>query len=109
MDRAEEDRRLRREYEALPKTPRHGEATQTRHPDISPEWIMRIIEAPFDRWEETTPGGELRTILVGRAPEFSQWIAVVFSGDEITGYLHTAYANRKLERRYGGRPWSNAP
>lgn len=98
-DDEEENRRLRREYEALPKTPRHGEWTHVRHPEISPEWIMRIIESPHDRWQETTPGGELRTILIGRVPEFSQWIALVFSEDEITGALHTAFANRKLERK----------
>ena len=105
MDRTEEDRRLRREYEALPKTPWHGEETANRHSDIHPEWVMRTINAPYDQWAEATPGGELRTILVGRVPEFGQWIKVVFLGDEITGAFHTAYADRRLERKYGGRPW----
>ena len=47
----EEDRRLRREYEALPKTPWHGEETPNHHPDIRPEWVVRVIREPYDQQE----------------------------------------------------------
>ncbi len=102
-DDQEEDRRLRQEYEALPKTA-HGEDTLTRHPEIRPEWIMRIIADPYDQWEQLRYG-ELRTVLVGRVPEFAQWIMVVFIGDTNAGRFNTAYPNRRMEERYGGRPW----
>ena len=103
----EEDRRLRREYDALPKTA-HGEDTLTRHTEIRPEWIMRVIKNPYDSWERETSNGERRTVLVGRVPEFRQWIVVVFIGDSTTGALLTASPDRRLERSYGGRPWRNA-
>ena len=103
----EENRRLLREYEALPKIPRHGEETRIRHPDIRPEWVMHIIRDPHDQWEETARNGERRTILVGRVPQFNQWIGVVFVGDSTTGALLTAYPDRRLARKYGGRPWRN--
>ena len=100
----EEDYQLRLEYEDLPKTRWHGQSTTMRHPDIRPEWIMRIVKDPYDRWEEIAPDGELRTLLVGRVPQFEQWIKVVFIGDLSTGSLHTAYADRRLGREYGGQP-----
>ena len=103
----EQDRRLRREFEALPKTA-HGEDTLTRHPEVRPEWIMRVIKNSYDSWEREMPDGERRTVLVGRVPEFRQWIVVVFIGDSTTGALLTASPDRRLERSYGGRSWRNA-
>ena len=103
----EESLRLRQEYEALPKTPAHGAETELPHPNIRPEWVMRIIDAPNDQWEEIARG-EVRSILVGCVAQFNQWIVVVFIGDTNAGVFHTAYADRRLERRYGGRPWRNA-
>ena len=108
MEELNEDERLRREYEALPKVHVHGERAAQRHPEIRPEWVMQVIYDPYDRWQTVMSDGEVRTILVGRVLPFSQWIAVVFLGDEITGALLTHYANRQLERRYGGRPWPNS-
>ncbi|MCE2501764.1 MAG: hypothetical protein J4G13_13025 [Dehalococcoidia bacterium] len=106
-DDADEIRRLLREYERLPKTP-HGLELPETHPEVSQEWIIRIIEQPYDQWEEFVPHrNEVRTILVGRVREFNQWIKVVFIGDVGTGELHTAYPDRQLERRYGGRPWQS--
>ena len=107
MEEPNENERLRREYDALPKVPVHGERAAERHPDIRPEWVMQVIYDPYDRWQRIMEDGELRTILVGRVLPFSQWIVVVFSGDEITGELLTHYANRQLESEYGGRPWRN--
>ena len=92
--------RLRREFEALPKTNPHGMEQQIRHPDIRPEWIMRIIMEPHERWEDLG-----QTILAGRVPEFNRWIKVVFAGSPEYGLFNTAYADRRLERDYGGRPW----
>jgi hypothetical protein len=66
---------------------------------------MQVVGAPYDQWEEVMPDGEVRTILVGRVPQFNQWIKIVFIGAIGAGELHTAYAGRRLERRYGGRPW----
>ena len=104
-DDADETRRLLREYERLPKTP-HGLELQETHPEVSREWVMRIIEQPYDQWEEfVSHRNEMRTILVGRVPEFNQWIKVVFVGRVGAGELHTAYPDRQLEKRYGGRPW----
>lgn len=104
----DEDRSLRREYQELPKTP-HGEQSERRHPDIQPEWIMRIIRNPYDQWDEVHPRtGEPATILVGRIPQFSQWIKVVFEGSSVeSGSFVTAYADRQLVKRYGGRPWTS--
>ena len=47
MEEPDENERLRREYDALPKTPWHGDDTQERHPDIRPEWVMRVIYDPY--------------------------------------------------------------
>ena len=99
--------RLRAEYERLPKTP-HGMELQETHPEISQEWVMQIIEQPYDKWEEFVPHrDEVRTILVGRVQEFNQWIKVVLIGRADAGELHTAYPDRQLEKRFGGRPWGS--
>lgn len=99
---ARERRRRLREYAALRKT--HHFLTDP-HTEILPEWVIHIMENPYDQWEEAANNGEVRTILVGRVPQFNQWIKVVFVRDAHTGALHTTYADRRLEQRYGGRPW----
>jgi len=97
---------LLREYDRLPKVPIHGQETINRHPGIRPEWVMSIINEPFDQWEETDyRTGELRTILVGRLRPFQQWIKVVFAGVGDSRQLLTAYPDRRLAQSYGGRPW----
>ena len=78
-----------------------------RHPDIKPEWVMRVIEYPYDQWEEITRSGDLRTVIVGRVAQSNQWIKVVFSGIGDSRELITAYQDRRLQKRYGGRPWRN--
>ena len=95
-----EVRRLRREYDRLPKSP-HGETTPFRHPQLTPERIMQAIENPHDQREETSLAGERVTILVGRVPDFNRWVKVVLVGGE----LETAYPDRRLEEDYGGKPW----
>jgi hypothetical protein len=102
----DENRQLRREYRELRKTP-HGEQAGSRHPDIQPEWVMHIVNEPYDRWDEVHPHtGEPMTILVGRIPQFNQWIKVVFEGSSVdSGRFVTAYADRQLAKQYGGRPW----
>ncbi len=102
---ANETRRLLRKYDELPKTS-HG-ADRQRHPEIHPEWVMLIIEKPHDQWEVVLPSGEVRTILVGCVPQFSQWIRVVLIGDAGTSASHTAYPDKRLESEYGGRPWED--
>lgn len=103
----EERERLRRAFESLPKAPGHGENTLERHRDIRPEWIMEIIADPYEVYESQTRAGNRSTVITGRVPESDQWIMVVFIGDPETGLFLTAYHNRQLEKRYGGRPWRN--
>ena len=43
-----ENDRLRQVWDELPKTP-HGVEITTRHSDVLPEWIIRIIESPDSR------------------------------------------------------------
>jgi hypothetical protein len=101
--------RLRREYARLPKTA-HGAQLQETHPEVLQEWVTHIIERPYEQWEEYVPHrDEVRTVLVGCVPGFNQWIKVVLVGRETAGALHTAYPDRQMEKRYGGRPWSNLP
>ena len=97
--------RLRRAFELLPKVEGHGETSPVRHRDVLPEWIMQIVAHPYERDEVYTETGERRTVLDGRVSESRQWIVVVFVGDPETGRFLTAYHNRKLEDKYGGRPW----
>ena len=106
QDGTDERQRLLREYAALTKT-RHRVtgARLQRHNDIPPEWIMRVVEEPHDKWEQIMPNGEIRTMLVGRVPQFNQWLKIVLTGTGDAGELHTAYADRRLEKGYGGRPW----
>ena len=101
-----ENLRLRLAYEDLPKTELHGFSSEERHPDVRPEWIMQIIAEPYDRFEEYRAGTRM-TVLVGRVPQARQWIKLVFIGDPETGLFHTAYMDRRLSGRYGGRPWWN--
>ena len=98
---------LRRAFERLPKVVGHGATALERHGIIRPEWIMRVVAEPYERYETFTSYGERRTIVTGRVPESSQWIMVVFIGDPETGRFLTAYHNKNLTRRYGGRPWQN--
>ena len=104
-DYESENARLRRAFDAMPKVPVHGETTPQRHSSVRPEWIMRIIADPYERYEVHTPAGERRTILTGRVPESRQWIMLVFVGDPETGAFLTAYHKKQLAKVYGGRPW----
>lgn len=106
MEESNDNERLRREFDALPKTPDHGETVLERHPEILPEWVMRIIYDPYGRWQEISASGETSTVLAGRVPEFSQWIRVVLLGDD--NLFHTAYPDHRLADLYGGRPWRSA-
>ena len=102
-----ERRRLRRQYAALPKTGHGDETIKERHKDIRPEWVVMVIKDPYDRWPETDDEGLPMTVLVGRVPEYNQWIRVVFYGTPEAGELQTAYPDRRLAKKYGGRPWQN--
>ena len=101
----DENAPLRQAYDRMRKAPRHGESAQARHSEIRPEWVMRIIANPHDRFEEINSKGERKTIIIGSVPESGQWIKVVFLDDPETGSFLTAYNDRRLEKRYGGRPW----
>ena len=108
MDDNGENARLRRAFDRLPKSGSHGSAVTSRHPDVRPEWIISIIEEPYDEWIETHErSGQSRTIIVGRVPQFEQWIKVVFIGVGNSRELLTAYPDRRLSKRYGGRPWQS--
>ena len=96
-----ENARLRRAYHRMRKVRGH---TLSRHPSIRPEWVMQIIEEPYGRYEEYQYG-ERRTCLIGRIRESSQWIKLVFVDDPETGKFLTAYQDKRLAIRYGGRPW----
>ena len=104
-DAANENARLRQAFDEMRKTPIHGETMPERHSSVRPEWIMRIIADPYERYETHTPEGERRTVLTGRVPESRQWIMVVFVGDPETGEFLTAYHKKQLAKEYGGRPW----
>ena len=103
----EERARLRRDFDLLPKVVGHGETALERHDDIRPEWVMLIVAAPHERYDATGSRGDQRTVLTGRVPESPQWIMVVFVGSPETGEFLTAFHNRDLEEKYGGRPWTN--
>ena len=106
MDNSDEIARLRRAFDRLPKSGSHGRAVTSRHPDMRPEWIMSIIENPYDEWVETDDRtGQNRTVIAGRVPQFRQWIKLVFVGIGDTRELLTAYPDKRLSRKYGGRPW----
>ncbi len=64
---------------------------------------MRIIAEPFDRYTEIRRGQSM-TILIGRVPQCSQWIKVIFMGTPEAGQFHTAYRDRRLDWQYGGAP-----
>ena len=100
----DERRRLQDAFEALPKTP-HSANMENRHPEIEPEWIIQILENPYAQEEGFNGGGEPLVILFGRVPEFRQWIKVIFLKVGDTAEYHTAYPDRRLEKRFGGRPW----
>jgi len=105
MDYSDENARLRRAFDRLPKIPGHGETVLGRHSSIRKEWIMMVIAEPYERYESVTTDGELRTILTGRVPEAKHWLMVVFVGEPETGRFLTAYTNRGLVKKYGGLPW----
>lgn len=101
--------RLRRAWEELPKT-EHGRHLQSRHPDVRPEWIMRVIESRDSyEWIEysTTPEEGLRVwrVQVGWVPEIETWIKIVFE-EGITGdEFDTAYRlrDKQAEHQLRGR------
>ena len=102
--------RLRRAFDALPKVQGHGDHAVIRHPNIKPEWVMQILREPFHRYEfhryeELGRDRQWHTIVVGRVPESNQWIKLVFISEPEKEALLTVYNDRRLEKRYGGRPW----
>ena len=101
----EEIDRLRREFDALPKVPGHGDSALRRHSNIRPEWVMQILREPYHTYEELSDYGERDTVIVGRVPQLNQWIKIVFIGEPETGAFLTVYNDRRLEDQYGGRPW----
>lgn len=105
-NRANERRRLRREYDALPKS-LHGQQTTSRHPQIKPEWVVQVINNPYDQKEGVTSRGEPAIILAGRVPEYRHWIKVVLLKTTKGPEYHTAYPDRRLNKIFGGGPWQN--
>ena len=100
-----ENAELHQAFDNLRKAPSHGDSALRRHGNIRPEWVMRVLSEPYDRYEERTSSGERRTIIVGRVPQSQQWIKLVFIGEPETGEFLTAYNDRRLAEKYGGRPW----
>ena len=98
-----ENARLHRAYDQLPKT-MHGSRLLERHPYMRPEWVMRVIEEPYDQWDEYDIYGRRTNVFTGRVEGFSQWIKVVLNEN---GALVSAFPDWRLERRFGGRPWQN--
>ena len=105
--------RLRRAWEELPKT-EHGRHLQSRHPDVRPEWIMRVIESRDSyEWMEyvTTHEEELRvwTIRVAWVAEAARWIEVVFEEFSDGGQFDTAYRlrDKQVEQRLKGKTRRN--
>jgi hypothetical protein len=74
---------------------------------LLPEWIVSVIEDPYDQWEEVRPDGRVDTIVVGRVSQVRQWIRVVFAGTGDSRELLTAYQDRRLAAKYGGGPWQD--
>ena len=104
-----ENVRLRRAWEQLPKTV-HGQEFENRHPDVRPEWIMRVIGSQDSyEWIEysTTRDAELRvwTIYVGWVAEAARWLEVVFEGFPDDGEFDTAYRlrDKQAAQRLRGR------
>ena len=104
-----ENARLQQVWRELPKTG-YGRAIQNRHPDILPEWIVRVIESPDSyEWTEyaTTQEGDLqvRTIQVGWLPEIAAWMEVVHEELSDVRQFHTAYRLRDQQaaQRLRGR------
>ena len=111
-DRQEERRRLQRRFSELRKADRSIEGNlKDRHPEMKPEWVIQVMEDPYEYEVATSLRGERRTIMYGRVPEYGQWLSVVFIGDIGNDgvdnlVLLTAYPDKRLEKKYGGRPWS---
>ncbi len=99
---SDDNLRLLRAFDQLPKTI-HSTDVFKRHPEVRPEWIMRIIEDPYDEWVETDASGRISRVVAGRVEDASQWIKVILSAQ---GRLVTAHFDHHLEDRFGGRPWT---
>ena len=94
--------RLRQQFEAVPKTA-HGETLLDRHGEVQPEWVMMVMETPYDHWTESRSStGERVDIFVGRVQSWHYWLKVVL----VNGKLETAYSDWRLNGTYGGPPWS---
>ncbi len=67
---------------------------------------MRVINNPYDQWDEIALDGVTFKLFAGRVDQCQQWIRVVFVERE-DGFreLLTAYAGRRLQLKYVGRPW----
>ena len=74
----DENARLRQAFDQLPKT-MHGSSLLERHPYMRPEWVMRIIEGPYDQWYEYDIYGRRASVFAGRVEGFSQWIKVALN------------------------------
>ena len=94
----------------MPKTS-HGDDWATGpHQDMRKEWVAQTIENPYDQWAESDEEGLPVVVAVGAVSEAEHWIKVVLKGTSIeTGTFHTAYRDRRLARKYGGRPWDILP
>ena len=99
--RSDEIERLRREFDRLPKT-EHAKDVLERHPEVRPEWVMQVIEAPYEEWTENDARGRRSRVIAGRVAGASQWIKVIINPQ---GLLITAHFDHHLEDRFGGRPW----
>ena len=99
---SDENRRLRRAFDRLPKTD-HAQDVFERHPEVRPEWVMQVIEDPYEEWTENDARGRHSRVIAGRVVGASQWIKVILNPQ---GQLITAHFDHHLEDRFGGRPWS---
>ena len=71
---------------------------------MHPEWIMTVIQDPYDQWDEFDIHGRRSMVFAGRVEGFSQWLKVALNEN---GALVSAFPDWRLQRRFGGRPWQS--
>ena len=89
----------------------HAKLRLFERQEVTPFQLGYIVDRPIEqhRWLRWI-NGELRTHVVGRAPDNESWIVMVFSGDyrekDIKDMpLITVFQNDSFSGDFGGKPW----
>lgn len=81
----------------MEETEYYSQVAMVKHPEVSDEWVERIVSNP-ERSETRFVNGERRRLLYGYVEEIDRWVLVILMEN---GRLLNRHIDRRAMRRWG--------